>query len=242
MDCKDSGEDRGGKKGDSYDRSASPDWDTARPIFTRTWFFNQTHFHSDPLLTGPCFFTLPHFNSALPLHSAPFLLGPIFTMPCLYSCSPMLTWPCFFTRPSLFTLPCHMVDKCHCHGINLIAFCKFSIQLGKVFLTTPSKMGFLIWNWQNCSIPPPDRCVAVRRIRGRIIREGEEKGRKRVEEEEEVGEEEGGAFWRWAIFSGVLGKVCKENRVGGKGEVLLVTFSLPSSVLHHFWKPFGMSS
>ena len=36
--------------------------------------------------------------------------------------------------------------------------------------------------------------MAVRRIRGRIIREGEEKGRKRVEEEEEVGEEAGGAF------------------------------------------------
>ena len=58
----------------------------------------------------------------------------------------------------------------------------FSMQLARVDITFHTEE---LTKKNSCILPPPERCVAVRRISGRIMREWEEKGREREEKEEE---------------------------------------------------------
>ena len=93
MDCKDSGEDRGGKKRDSYDRSVGSDSDTGAPFSLGPFY--MALFYIQPILTH----SVPHSYLALLFHLGPFYMALVSIRPCFS------TWAFFLhLGPLLFHL------------------------------------------------------------------------------------------------------------------------------------------
>ena len=167
MDCKDSGEDRGGKKRDSHDR-----W----PAWIQT--------QCGPFSLGPVF-----------------SVGPIFPYFSQFNCDFFFHWVRFLLGSVLLLL-----TQPHFHS------CSYSND----------------FNWFtkneiiNCSIPPPERRVAVRRRRGSIRRELGDNGKDNKERWE-------GGGCGYILMEG-LGA---EGKRVGRVNFLMLTSSCPSSFQHH---------